>query len=227
MRILAFDTETTGVQTNKDPSKPAARAVQLAAKLIDIDEIPKEYPFKYESPLVMKFVIDTGVTIPDGAKNIHGIDEAKCERVGIPHEDAMFAMAAAIGRADAFLGHNLTYDIKIMAHAFYLEGFEGAPFENKPVFDTMRLATPVLKIPKARPSFKDDYRWPKLDATYKFFKLWELENLLGDDFNLESESARIEDEIKNAHDAMIDTDFAIESFFSYCRYTEQNFGIGE
>lgn len=225
MRLLCFDSETTGIANHTDKTKPSARVVQLAAKLIELNDIPESYPFNIKDHGVFKTLVNTGVEIPKGAYDVHGVDEQMCEDFGMPHEEMCFTMASLIRQSDAFLGQNLNYDIRIMRHAFHLEGFEGEPFEGKPVFDVMKLATPILKIPKKKMHHREDWRWPKLTISYKYFKLWELEQLWNEDMGMSKEEylaehdVLIEDEITHAHDAMVDNDMAIEVFLSYCRMT--------
>lgn len=238
MLITCFDTETTGIHNSPDKTKDAARIVQIAAKMFEVSSIDS-YPHRYEVHNMLKSIVATGVEVPEGACKVHGITTEKADRLGFDHEDVLFAFAPFVSMSDAFLGHNLTYDINIMRHAYYLEQFDGEPFEGKPVFDTMRLATDIVKVPKAKGK---GWKWPKLTEAYKFFKLWELDKYAKtlSDFqppcaelqkyfyqdpegytclDIDYAGNIIDTEMENAHDALADVDMSIEVFLSYCRYT--------
>ena len=217
---MAFDTETTGAVNDPDATKKQSRVVQISCRLIDIQEIP-EFPFKFETLNSFTFLVQPGEPIVEGAFKAHGISQEKAETYGLTHEDMCFTFATMLPLADAFLGHNLTFDVRLMRHAFHLEGWEGEPFGGKPIFDTMRRSTNIVKaMPKAGQRHKNHWKWPTLGDAYTFYRLWALEKHLGADYNMARELAKIETYLaENAHDAEADTDMAIEVFFSYMRYT--------
>ena len=222
MILLAFDTETSGVKSSDDLTKPHDKVLQIAAQLIEVDAIPT-YPYTWTNHATFKTLVDhPGVVIPEGAKAVHKIDEALCARYGMAPEDAAFAFAAMMRKADAFLGHNLGFDVRMMRHFFHDEGFEGEPFGNRPIFDTMKVSTDICRIKHPRGS---GYKWPKLTEAHRFYTHWEMQRM-NPDYNVAELDAALEYRYANAHDAMIDTDMAIEVFFGYARYTGNDFGIG-
>lgn len=232
MKLLVFDSETTGVQTNADPSKPHARVVQIAAKLIDVATIP-EYNEIVPTIHTFKAVVNSEVDIPEGASNIHGITNEHMETYGINHLSMLDVFADMLKQSDAIMGHNVSYDKRIMSHAYHLEGFtfDGTPFGDRPTFDTMLMATPLCKIPKPQ---GNGYRWPKLTIAWKHFMHIEEELIFkeerpGESYN-DLRRAQIEENLEytvsQAHDAMIDVDMSMDIFFSICRQTGNNYGIG-
>ncbi|MFT4754324.1 MAG: DNA polymerase III epsilon subunit-like protein [Salibacteraceae bacterium] len=69
---------------------------------------------------------------------IHGITDEKCQQEGVELEEALSALDVAASKVDDIVGHNITFDYKVL-HAYYLK--EGVPFSlsKKNKIDTMRL----------------------------------------------------------------------------------------
>ena len=157
MKVLTFDTETTGfLASGKDKTDPAQpRIVQLAALLKDGDKVLGQ----------MNFMIKPdGWTVPFGAANVHGITTDIAEANGIPIVIALNVFNRFATLADLAVAHNFPYDDTVIQAEFARIGRVSAHV-SKPSFDTMIASTDICKIPSKRGGFK----YPKLIEAYKFF----------------------------------------------------------
>ena len=147
--ILAFDTETTGFPNPNlaldHESQP--HIVQLAAELCGDDG---------RSLAQFCVVIDNGVEIPEKAAAIHGITTERAAEIGIPADVALEMFIHLYGMADLIVAHNAPFDIKIMEIAMARRAVRrgNSPIAilaiGKPIFCTMRAATPAVNIPPHR-----------------------------------------------------------------------------
>ncbi|MFJ4847591.1 exonuclease domain-containing protein [Streptomyces sp. NPDC088733] len=130
-RLLAFDTETTGVDTDTD------RIVTAAAILLGGDQ-----PAEQRS-----WMADPGIEIPEGATAVHGITTEQARAEGRPAAEVVEQILTAIGTAVAggvtLVGHNIVYDLTLLdreAHRYLGGGlFDAIPAAQMNVIDTMVL----------------------------------------------------------------------------------------
>ncbi|PWR71547.1 3'-5' exonuclease [Methanospirillum lacunae] len=173
--LLFFDTETTGT----DPR--LARAVEIAWIVCTSDgQIVKE-----ETHLVKP----KGFTIPDQAAAIHGITTEIAETEGLDLSVILKELLADVSRTGLLVGHNVAYDLDIIAHECSREKIDSLKFREKPSFCTMKSLTSFCKIPFPSGT---EFKYPKLGEAY--------EKLLGES-------------LLDAHDALIDTDACKMIFF--------------
>ena len=191
MKVLFFDTETTGIKSKWNPGFVPA-LVQLSAILQD-DETGRVYG---EINLINR---DCG-EIPVEASNVHGITQALAEEVGIDMdvlEDVFISLAK---HADRLVAHNIEFDMDIIK-------------DNMPeVWDMICLipqyctkvrSTMVVRAPltdkqlayfKTHPEKKEhDFKGPTLAEAYRHF--------FGKDF-------------EGAHDAAVDTRACRDVYFA-------------
>jgi DNA polymerase-3 subunit epsilon len=106
--LLAFDTETTGV----DPE--TARIVSAAVILIHEDYADG----RKRTPEVFTWLLNPGVPIPAEATAIHGITDVQCFADGQHPYDALPVIAGMIAVAKlagaALVGYNITYDLTVL-----------------------------------------------------------------------------------------------------------------
>jgi len=188
MRVLAFDTETTGVKPEQD------YVVQLAWVLHNTDNGKDE---------MIGNMIRTpiGFEIPEGAAEVHGITTAYAKQHGLPMTVILNAFTQAIVGADIVVGHNVEFDKQFISNEYRseLEQNNGWPL----CFDTMAKNVDIVKLPlsekqqAAQAKFKlpdgsfewqpdggwPTYKNPNLTETYRHY--------FGSDFD-------------NAHDALAD-----------------------
>jgi len=166
MVVLCFDTETTGVKSYNTNFVP--KLVQLGAILQDLDS----GRVLAEINLMTKVVED----IPPGATAVHGITKDMANKFGFLVSEVDSIFVNLIKMADILVAHNSPYDIDIMKDNLPLSFMISA---GKPVFDTMRASTDIIKVPhtakqvaffRDHPEKRDaDYKHPNLTETYQHF----------------------------------------------------------
>lgn len=193
MLALFYDTETTGLPLFKEPSDDPRQPhiVQLAALIVDLDS---------KAILAsMDFICKPdGWTIPDEAAAIHGITNEKALACGVREEFVATAFDQLCNLADFRVGHNESFDARIMRIA--LMRFDGVcaadRFKERPAKCTAALSTDIVKAPptdKMKAVGRNHYKKPTLSEAYKHF---------------------MQKDLQNAHSAMADTVACMEVYFS-------------
>lgn len=174
MRILAFDTETTGLVT--DTAHPLAETndypMQLAALLFDYDRIGNTFelmkvPTQGTLFTMMRYANEREPH--PKAFEAHDITKGMTERFGASPDEVLPMFAEFMDSADRIVGHNIKYDMDIMRIAYARAGWEGDPFKGRETYDTCWEAMPVCKMPKYRQDLPGEFKLPKLNEAYKFF----------------------------------------------------------
>lgn len=139
MTILVWDTETTDTPKKVGLTHETQPwLVELAAVLFE-DDGTERASFN----LIVK---PDGWVVPEFAAGIHGITTEIAERSGVPLIVALSALTHLWSQADMMVAHNAEFDSKIIDIAIARTGREPA-CRRPPSRCTMRLATPVLKLP--------------------------------------------------------------------------------
>lgn len=172
---LYFDTETTGLWDWKKSvdhdSQP--HLAQIAAILQD--------GAGQDLAILSTYIQPNGWEIGASATAATGLTTEQCIEFGLPLKQALRVFWWLHAKADEIVVHNLDFDTKIMARAFqWIEAESPAPIRG---VCTMKLATPVLKLPPKYPGQKT-YKWPRLTECYQHF---------------------FGEELVGAHDALVDT----------------------
>ena len=205
MKILFFDTETTGLPVNfYEPYTNIEnwpRLVQLSWITEDTDTKEKK-----ENDFIIR---PEGFTIPEAAAKIHNITTEIAERDGVNLRAALSDFVQDMLLADLQVAHNIEFDKNVICSEIYrtaiklmgekellLEfGFRIQNyFMNKRSICTMKLGTNYTKIKTAG----GDYKWPKLIELYRHF--------FGRDF-------------EGQHDALDDIRATRECFWEMVRLT--------
>lgn len=185
MRVLLFDTETSGLPSWRmpygHPTQPDV--VQLAMLLVDTDTD--------EEICSISVIVKDGKPCEEGAAAVHGITQDKIDRFGIPQRLAASMFHWMTAQADLVVAHNIDFDIGMMKTTFIRQGINPPLLKT---FCTMKVLTDICKIPHANPNRgkSASYKWPKLIEAYK---------LLID-----------EEGFDGAHDAMVDVRACYELF---------------
>jgi len=163
---LFFDTETSNLpdwrSPSDDPKQP--HLLQLACILADNDGNEVET----FSTLVKPY---PGCVIGEEAFKAHGISHTKAMNEGIDGKEAADRFFDMVFRAERVIGHNVTFDIRMMRiHAAKAHGFKwDCPV---PYACTMRMATPIIKIPPTAKMIAagfSKYKPPNLGECVQFF----------------------------------------------------------
>ena len=109
MKILTWDTETTGLPLWKEPSDSVNQPhlVQLAALLVD-SETTKT------SNMMNVIIKPDGWIIPQETIDIHGITNEQAMDEGIPESEALHMFLELYRRCDLRVAHNTTFDNRMI-----------------------------------------------------------------------------------------------------------------
>ena len=158
---LIFDTETTGLPkswnapyTNTD-NWP--RCVQIAWQLHDnLGNLLEHNDFLLQPE---------GFNIPFDAERIHGISTELAQEQGISLKKGLALFNEALNKAKFVVGHNVEFDINIMACEFYRLG-EKTNLTSLPILDTCTENTAKLcQIPGGRGS---KFKLPTLTELHQY-----------------------------------------------------------
>lgn len=183
MKILFFDTETTGFLDDRLPIDHEAQPyiVQLAAQLCEDDGAPVAGFSFIVSPDRSGAVVE----IPERAAAVHGITTEKAIAFGVSSEFALSAFTHLYQRADLICAHNIKFDKGILEVAISRHYGKRMPL-RKPLFCTMEAASPIVNLPpteRMRAAGFDKPKPPKLEECVQFF---------------------FGEKLDGAHDAMVD-----------------------
>lgn len=201
MKILFFDTETTGLP--KDYNEPYTnsdnwpRLVQLSWIIEDSKKNELE-----ERDFIIK---PDGFVIPEKSTKIHHIRHDWAERNGKDLVFILHEFYTYLSEADLLIGHNIVFDINIvaaefsrLANKFQEWKFCARRLERIPTFCTMEEGKYYTKIP----DLWEDYKYPKLIELYR--------HLFGRDF-------------KGAHNSLDDIRATRECFWEMVRLDISDF----
>lgn len=153
MRILFFDTETTGLPLWREPSShpDQPHIVDLACELRDGNTA--------ELIASLDCIINPGVPISAEAAAIHGITDEIAAAEGRDPKDAMREFFSLVDKAETIVAHNVDFDTRLVRIAtFRLWNREW--ISPVPTFCTMKAMTNLCRIPAA--NGRRGYKWPKL-----------------------------------------------------------------
>ena len=162
MKILFFDTETTGLP--KDWNAPLEqldnwpRLVQIAWQVYSSNgDLLDEHDY------VIKPV---GFTIPSEASAVHKITTEKALETGVDLLTILKVFSSSVKSCGLMVAHNYSYDYNIMGSELLRNGLENS-LHKKEHICTMNASTEFCKIPGPYGRFK----WPKLEELY--YKLFQ------------------------------------------------------
>lgn len=168
--ILGLDTETTGLPDFRAPSdaEHQPHLVQLAMVLLDDDLT--------ERASVSMIVRPEGWVSGPEALAAHGITEEIATRCGVPEKVAAttFAHMAYASGARLIVGHNISFDLRIMRIALLRAGYTKDRLDVlKPeTFCTMQASSRLLNLPptdKMKAAGFNKPKPPKLEECISHF----------------------------------------------------------
>lgn len=154
---IVIDCETTGLPRNwKAPIEDVAnwpRVIQIAWS---------RYDENMRNTETLSFLIrPEGFAIPPEAQHVHHISTERAAIEGKPLSQALSEFAAAVGKSEVVVAHNLRFDESVIS-AEYLRLGLAPPFENKKRVCTMLGTTDLCRIPGAY-----GYKWPSLSELHR------------------------------------------------------------
>ncbi|MFN3952305.1 MAG: DNA polymerase III subunit alpha [Thermaurantimonas sp.] len=188
--FLIFDTETTGLPKRYDAPITQLdnwpRVVQIAWQLHDSwgNLIEHEgliiYPDDWE--------------VPYDAEKVHGISTALARKVGSKAPEVFEKFLKTLAKSELIAGHNLQFDINVIASELYRHGFDYQKLLQKSKLDTCDEATAMLtRLPGGKGG---KFKFPTLTELYQY--------LFGESF-------------EEAHNATADVEATARCFFELIR----------
>jgi len=162
MRVLIFDTETTGLPPKNTPTNQTDKwphIVQLSWVIYN-DETGQVEEEKDN-------IISLGTHIPISAEStaIHGITSEISRAKGVPIDVALFDFKLAVNRCGKIVAHNLEFDKNMIQVEFYRARIFNNMFP--PVgYCTMKQGTPICKLVKVWDDGTTSFKYPKLVELY-------------------------------------------------------------
>lgn len=147
MRVLCFDTETTGLPIRKqNGEKEFPYIVQISWMIYDTDEgyIPTRYDTIISLP--------KEVEIHEKSISIHGITKQKSNRYGIPIEIALEHFIDDMKTVNKVVAHNISFDRSMIQAECKRHDIED-PFQHIPLHRqecTMRSNITFCDLPKRK-----------------------------------------------------------------------------
>ena len=112
MKVLVFDTETTGLPEGRNPSiyqiEKWPYVLQLSYIIYDTDI---QAILRYIDCIIR---IPDDVTISDGSTQIHGITRDVSNTQGKPIEEALTDFDYWVKQCDVIVGHNVSFDKRML-----------------------------------------------------------------------------------------------------------------
>lgn len=190
MMYLFFDTETTGFPNNSPFNHPSQPRIVQFAGILAQDETPVRF---------CSFLVDPEhVIIPQDVIKIHGITTEKAKAEGMPLPIAVATWQGLVNTADIIVGHNVSFDLKMMAISEAQANMRSQPIK-KPTVCTMEEAKDIVKMPFN--GSKKGFKRPKLEECVKFF---------------------FQESLEGAHDAMEDTKACMRVYYEIMKRKIKN-----
>ena len=167
MKVIAFDTETTGLPTERNASIMELHKwpyiVQLSYILFDTDS--KQIITMRDD--LIKLPLDVEIT--PGSEAIHHISRVMCEANGICIADAINYFNKALSLADVIVGHNISFDKRMLMvecmrtnirQQFTVNGV------RKEEYCTMKKGTDICQILKTKANGTTYFKFPTLSELH-------------------------------------------------------------
>lgn len=157
MKILFFDTETTGLPKNWNAPVEQLdnwpRLVQIAWQVYNSNgELLEEHEY---------IIKPIGFIIPSEASAVHKITTEKALETGVDLLTILKVFSSSVKSCGLMVAHNYSYDYNIMGSELLRNDLENS-LKDKEQICTMKASTEFCKIPGPY-----GYKWPKLEELYK------------------------------------------------------------
>jgi DNA polymerase III subunit epsilon len=168
MKVLVFDTETTGLPFPRNPSIMETNKwpyiVQLSYLFFDISQ---NQLIRIADNIIK---IPEEVAISQESIAIHGITRERVRAEGINIQEALRDFNVYLRNADMIVGHNIAFDKRmIMVESIRNNIHHNFTINNrrKVEYCTMKNSVELCKIPFENPKrARSDYKYPKLSELY-------------------------------------------------------------
>jgi DNA polymerase III epsilon subunit-like protein len=162
MKVLVFDTETTGLPTERNPSiyetQKWPHVIQLSyivydSETNDIITVEDDY-----------ISIDSTVTISPESQKIHNISRETLHEKGISIQEALDKFNKFSGLSDLLVGHNVSFDKRMVI----VEGIRNKIRMNiHDTYCTMKNSVELCKIEKVARNGDVYFKYPTLSELHE------------------------------------------------------------
>ena len=162
MRVLIFDTETTGLPPRNTPTNQTDKwphVVQLSWVIYNDDTKVVEEEKDYIISL------GTHITISPESIAIHGITSELSRAKGVSMDVALFDFKHAANRCGKMVAHNLEFDKNMLLVELYRTRMFNTIFPPAE-YCTMKQGTPICKLVKVWNDGSTSFKFPKLIELY-------------------------------------------------------------
>jgi len=168
MKVLVFDTETTGLPTERNASIAATEKwphiIQISFLLYETDSCRV---LSCQDHIVK---LDPTTPISEESSKVHGITRSLCTRKGIPIAAAIDDFNAALQSADCVVAHNLLFDKRmVMVESIRLRWRQHFTRngKGKKEYCTMKNAVELCAIETTNASGEKYLKYPNLTELHQ------------------------------------------------------------
>ncbi len=162
MKVLVFDTETTGLPKGKNPS---IYKTELWPHIIQLSYIV--YCSDENNLLTVEddyIKISDDVIIEEGSQAIHKISREKLNKKGISIDESLQKFNSWSEKCDLLVGHNVSFDKRMVM----VEGIRNKIRMNiQDTYCTMKQSTEICKIEREFPDGTKYFKYPSLSELYE------------------------------------------------------------
>jgi DNA polymerase III epsilon subunit-like protein len=162
MRVIFFDTETTGLPRRRGVSALEDRTVWPDLVTISWQVYEGKDMIRKESYIVKP----SGFEIPLESVKFHGITTEMAEYSGIPLKIVLTIFAADVMASDLIIAHNLDFDKNVIFHAFKWRLGQDVDWWPTREFCSLQKAKDEMKLPSKYGTPSDPYKMPGLDELW-------------------------------------------------------------
>lgn len=168
MKVLIFDTETTGLPTERNPSIRETtkwpHIMQLSYILYDTESVAI---IRWRDDIIR---IDDTIAISEESMKIHGITRSMSRRRGIPLIEAISKFNGALQECDRVVGHNISFDkrmIMVESIRMKIPQYFTINGRGKPEQCTMKANVDTCKIETTSRSGEKYFKYPTLTELHE------------------------------------------------------------
>ena len=162
MKVLVFDTETSGLPKERNPSIydtdkwPHVMQISYIIYNTETGQIDEKYDTYIK--------LNTWVIVDPVSEGIHGITREIMDTKGVPIQEALVRVRDALGKVDICVGHNVSFDKRFLI----VEGVRNNIRMNFPVdYCTMKNGKEMCKIDFTFSNGEKGFKFPKLMELYE------------------------------------------------------------
>lgn len=171
VRVLVFDTETTGKPKHFGPPEDDLNnypyLVQYCGQLLelDLDNLDSVKVIYGIDTLVKPIRDGKAITIDPGAYKIHGISEEQAEKEGNDISHIAMLHHGMANSADFIVAHNFQFDKGVIVSELLRLGIPSSAKKGCMAFCTMKYSSNLLQIPW---NGNSNFKFPNLSELYEY-----------------------------------------------------------